>query len=169
MNKDILDDLKTLDFLRAVSMRNLKSRATNIEMRIRKKNGWSKVQKRNNEFGDAKSNQFGFIEIKSSLVSPLEKSKVTFRGIKNWEVVDKFLFVIIDLKNYDLSYSPEYYLYLMDKKDIEEESLKIYNQRIEVAEKNSLIARGLDFTTDREDEVFKRWNLEYCAKEYIYF
>lgn len=165
------------DFLKSVSMRNFKSRATDIKNRLRLKNEWEKVTEKGGVnsrkgCGDSWSNEFKFISIKTSLVSNLKGSTVTFRGIKEWEDIKHFVFVVLCISGEIDQWEIKPYIFLLDRNQLEDEVLHIYDLKKGEAKLNEFVKKGISFTLktlDQKDDsvIFKRWKKEYLTKDII--
>ncbi|CBW25668.1 hypothetical protein BMS_0764 [Halobacteriovorax marinus SJ] len=163
---EYLNNLSKKDFLMAVSMRNLRSRGVDIEKRVIKVNKWESVSGKK-EQGDAK-NQNRFIEIKSSIITPLKNSSITLRGMREWEDIDYYCFVIIDYRNFESGKINDYIFYI-SRKDLDIESKKYglakkYNLSEKASKGNKNIPLGINMKIG--DKNFKRWEEKFSKHNY---
>lgn len=159
------DGLSWETFVRLVSMRNLRSRGVDIEKWVIEKNKWETV-KQSEQRGDAKYDG-NYIEVKSSIVTPLKKSSITLRGVRNWEHIDDFCFIVIDYRNYKENKIPVY-VFRIWRHEFEEEStkhglLKGYSLSKKANQANQNIPLGI--TMKIGDENFNRWVKRYTIRK----
>ncbi|MBK7962529.1 MAG: hypothetical protein IPK04_15860 [Bdellovibrionales bacterium] len=125
-----MDALPWSSFIRLVSIQNIKSCGTKIEKRIISANGWEKIKGQKNH-GDAKTAAGQIVEIKSSIVSPLLTSGVTFRGIRLWSAMDFYCFVLTNFQT--PNWEPVSTVFKLTSEDLKTESafgiLKPYNMK----------------------------------------
>lgn len=152
-SKYFYENLPTIDFIKFVSLRNHKSRGSDIENRIRHKNNWEKIN-RSEELGDAKDNELKYVEIKSSIVTPNEGSEVTLRGFRTWENVDYYLVVILDISKHNNQLN--HYIYRLPKSFISEDNGFIPdNQNKNTRSQNKKVQIGINFKIG--DSTFLSW------------
>mgnify|MGYP001615670139 CR=1 FL=1 len=164
-SESILNDLSNLDFFKAVSMRNHRSRGVDIQKRVIQKNGWTPVS-RTEEKGDAKRGE-DFIEIKSSIITPLKDSSITLRGIRGWEEINFYCFLIIDYTYFE-SDKITNYIFWLSKEEFENESkrygiAKKYNLSDKASKENRNIPLGINMKIG--DKNFIRWMGKYANKD----
>ena len=88
------------DFIKAVSLLNIKSRGMKIEKRILVNNATKLKKSIMSEEGDAWMENGDGLEIKTSFITPLIGSSVSLTGIRLWEEKVKFYFLlVIDISN----------------------------------------------------------------------
>ena len=150
------------DFIRLVSVMNIKSCGTNIEKRILAQNNWIKVRGHDSH-GDGMTPDGRIIEIKSSIVSPLKGSSVTFRGIRPWHKIDEHHFILTDLSDFrnkpittTFMLTPQQIIY---ERDVEKVLTRYNKKKADVID-NENIELGTSF---KKDDL-KRWENEYRSK-----
>ena len=159
--EQLLNTLSKQDFLMAVSMRNLRSRGVDIQKRVIAHNNWTPVSGKK-EQGDAK-NKDDHVEIKSSIVTPLKSSTITLRGMREWEDIDYFCFVIIDYRDFESDKIDDYIFYI-SRNELDFESnnyglAKKYNLSQNASAHNKNIPLGINMKVG--DKNFKRWKEKY--------
>jgi hypothetical protein len=164
------EELNVLDwanFIKVISLTNIKTCGTRIEQRILQKNGWTKI-KGQASHGDGRKPDGTIVEIKSSIITPLKYSKVTFRGIRPYHEVHEHLFILVDLSKY--KDGPMTYLFVLSKDDIIREkdefnTLRPYTMKKEDRKKNALTELGTSFKKgdlERWKELYtKNVNVKY--------
>ncbi len=163
-NDSELDCLSWVDFVRITSTMNIKTRGTKIEKRILRLNGWQKARGRAAP-ADGLDRNGKSIEIKSSVLSPLEGSDVTFRGIRPWAKIDEHLFILINLQNHRTE--AETSLFRLNQHQILREvdlgALKPYNMKREDRLQNEKTELGSSF---RNGDL-KRWKQLYPVEDIL--
>jgi hypothetical protein len=142
-----LSELKWDDFIRIVSLLNIKSCGTNIEKRILEQNSWTKIRGQASH-GDGKKHDGTVVEIKSSIISPLPSSGITFRGIRPWHDVSEYYFILIDLSQYKCN--PKTTVFKLTKDQVIQERdihevLKPYNMKKADRINNQSVELGTSF------------------------
>ncbi|MGK5085388.1 hypothetical protein WDW37_19040 [Bdellovibrionota bacterium FG-1] len=158
----VLDALEWDDFIRVASFMNIRSRGTKIEKRILSRNHWDKVRGHASH-GDGRRGDGTVIEIKSSIITPLPGSGVTFRGIRPWHDVQEYYFVLVDLYNFRVQpnttvfkLSKEQILYERDK----EKTLCPYTMKKADRVKNEATELGTSF----KNGDLERWKEKYSTQ-----
>jgi len=159
---EILRELEWDDFVKVVSMMNIKSCGTKIEHRVLEKNGWGKVRG-HSAHGDGTKPDGAVVEIKSSIISPLDGSKVTFRGIRPHHNILEHYFVLIDLRDY--KGNPVTNVFRLSKEDINHEKdernvLRPYNMKKADREKNIFSELGTSFKKGDLERWIKQYSVE---------
>lgn len=159
---DVLNQLEWNDFIRLVSTMNIKTSGTKIEARILKLNDWKKIRGHSSH-GDAISTDGKVIEVKSSIISPIRGSGVTFRGIRPWHNVDEYHFVLVDLSKY--AEIPKTHTFKLSKQQINHEhnverTLRPYNMKNDDRALNEKIELGTSF---RKSDL-ERWVKLYSSE-----
>jgi hypothetical protein len=161
-----LDALPWSSFIRLVSIQNIKSCGTKIEKRIISANGWEKVKGQKNH-GDAKTAAGQIVEIKSSIVSPLPTSGVTFRGIRLWSAMDFYCFVLTNFQT--PSWEPVTTVFKLTSEDLKAELafgiLKPYNMKKNDRAHNEKTELGISFSISNNDPTYQRWLKKYQTSE----
>lgn len=93
-----LNDMSWNDFIKAVSLMNLKSRGIKIEKRLIEKNNFNDSIR--SEQGDAWLENGEGIEIKTSIKTVMKGSSFSLKGLRLWEdKVKHYIFVCIDISD----------------------------------------------------------------------
>lgn len=147
-------NLSTEEFIKFVSMRDLRSRGVDIEKRIALKNSWKKL-KRSEESGDLIDANGKRVEVKSSIVTPNRNSTVTLRGFRPWEdKLDYYLIVILDIC--DFKNNVRSHVFNLPTAHITAENgFKPYSQSKKSRADNINVPLGINFEID--DKVFLKW------------
>ena len=154
-----LIDIPWDEFIKIVSMMNIKSRGIKIERRIIEKNNWKKaVQK---EQGDAWLPSGEGIEIKTSFITPLKGSAVSLTGLRLWEDQVKYYFLlVIDIS--DLSSAPKTYAYWVPKEELQKLDdagrLGIPGMKKSAATGNANVAKSLNNKKYELDEWAEKYS-----------
>jgi len=144
-------------FVRMVSTMDIKRRGTFIEKRIIDCNKMKKITGQS-AHGDALLGP-KIVEIKSSLITPLKSSKVTFRGIRTFHKdVNLYYFVLIDIREYKKS--PLTSVYVLTKSDLKREKLKAYTGKKNDRAFNENVEKGITLTKN----TLKDWD-KYLSKK----
>lgn len=155
-------ELSTEEFIKFVSLRNHKSRGTDIENRIAQKNLWKKVS-RADESGDLIDTDGKFVEVKSSIVTPNKGSKITLRGFRNWELkVNRYLAVIVDVRNFTIGVKSHIFN-IPTSLITSENGFKPYTQSGNARQGNKNIPLGISFEIG--DKTFLDWEKKYKTEE----
>lgn len=165
LKDDALFELEWNDFIKVVSIMNIKTCGTKIEQRILKSNGWIKIQGYSSH-GDGLKSDGTVVEIKSSIISPLPGSSVTFRGIRPHHDISEYIFILIDLRQF--KESPITHIFKLTKNDILNEkdifkTLRPYNMKKADREKNVFSELGTSF----KNGDLERWIKQYSPTEKI--
>lgn len=163
LDDDALSKLEWNDFIKVVSMMNIKTCGTRIEQRVLKANGWQKI-KGHSSHGDGKKPDGAVVEIKSSIISPMPGSSVTFRGIRPHHDISEYIFILVDLRQF--KESPITHIFKLSKDDIHNEkdifkTLRPYNMKKADREKNVISELGTSF----KNGDLERWIKQYSPKE----
>ena len=165
LDDEILFNLDWNDFIKIVSVMNIKTCGTKIEKRILNANGWRKIQGHSSH-GDGLKDDGTVVEIKSSIISPLPGSAVTFRGIRPHHDISEYVFILIDLSKF--RESPVTHIFKLTKDDIFNErdifqTLKPYSLKKADRERNFFSELGTTFKSGDLD----RWIKQYSQIEKI--
>jgi hypothetical protein len=147
------ENLSTSDFIRFASLRNHKSRGSDVENRIRIKNGWTRL-KRSAEAGDLIDLNGKNVEVKSSIVTPNNGSRVTLRGFRTWEKVDYYLAVVLDVSDYNEE--PKVHIYQFAPDAVKSDSRftpDVHSKKARVG--NANVSLGISFSVG--DPTFVSW------------
>ena len=148
------ENLNTSDFIKFISLRNHKSRGSDVEIRLMIKNEWEKI-KRSSESGDLLDDSQKKVEVKSSIITPNRGSRVTLRGFRKWEKVDYYTIVIIDVSKF--KEEPTFYIYKIEPNLITPENgFTPDNQSKKARAGNINISVGISFNIG--DSTFKKWD-----------
>lgn len=151
--RSFCESLSTSDFIKFISLRNHKSRGSDVENRLMIKNGWSRI-KRSAEAGDLMDAAGKRVEVKSSIVTPNKGSRVTLRGFRKWEVVDYYLAVVVDVSSFHKDPTAHIYKLAPDL-ILAENGFTPDNQSKKARIGNRNVSVGISF--DIGDETFSDW------------
>lgn len=115
-----LDNLDWNQFIKVVSTMNIKSCGTKIEQRILRLNNWNKIEGHSSH-GDGRNADGKIFEVKSSIITPNPKSRITFRGIRAWHLIDCHCFVLINLQNFTKSVETSIFILSKEQMNFEKE------------------------------------------------
>lgn len=115
LSESKLDLLSWDDFIKVASTMNIRTSGVKIENRILKKNNWQKVRGHASH-GDGIRPDGKIVEIKSSIVTPIPGSTISFKGIRPWHEIDFHYFIIVHIN--DLGLGPVTEVLKLDREQI---------------------------------------------------
>ncbi len=153
-----MSSLPLNEFLKIVSMMNIKSRGIKLEKRFIVKNKLRKAIR--SEPGDAWLENGDGVEIKTSFITPLKGSSVSLTGLRFWEEdVKYYLLLVIDIS--DLSKDPVLYPMWVPKDALINEDVHFTtpNMKGEIAKANKNVPKGLCLNKATLEKWIKKYPL----------